>query len=78
MPWYDFRCNECLTVFEEKRSFLRASEPAVCPNCASRETQKLVAMANVVGAGPSADSIPVPMSRKGGGGCGCGACGCSM
>ena len=78
MPWYDFRCTECNTVFEEKRSFVRANEPAVCPQCFSRQTDKMLTRANVIGRQAKAETIPVPMSRPAGGGCGCGACGCGI
>lgn len=78
MPWYDYRCNECGEVFEVKRSFARSGEPASCPTCYSRVTQKLLATTYVLGLQSTAESMPVPMARKGGGGCGCGACSCNV
>jgi putative FmdB family regulatory protein len=31
MPTYEFRCDTCGQVFEERRPLARAGEPAVCP-----------------------------------------------
>ncbi len=77
MPWYDFRCTECGSVFEKKRSFAQAGEVATCPACYSRATQKLVTASHLISQQPAARSVPVPMTRKGGGGCGCGSCYCN-
>ena len=38
MPAYDFQCNSCETIFEERRPFSRAGDPAECPDCGSGET----------------------------------------
>jgi putative FmdB family regulatory protein len=78
MPRYDFRCQDCETVFEEKRSIFQASAPAVCPSCHSLATQKLLTKAYIAASSrPGSDAIPVPLAeRHGGGGCGCGACAC--
>jgi putative FmdB family regulatory protein len=31
MPYYDFRCTTCDTVFEHRRPMVEADAPAVCP-----------------------------------------------
>jgi putative FmdB family regulatory protein len=33
MPTYAFRCPDCATAFDERRSFARADDPATCPSC---------------------------------------------
>ena len=78
MPAYDFQCNSCETIFEERRPFSRAGEPAECPECGSGETHKLLTSISYISNGATApagnpDSIPLSM---GSGGCGCGSCGC--
>lgn len=78
MPWYDYQCTDCDTVFEEKRAYSQANDPAVCPKCFSRRTDKMLVRANVIGVSTKAAEIPVPMSRPAAGGCGCGACGCGI
>lgn len=61
MPRYDFRCQDCETIFEEKRSVFQASAPAVCPSCHSLATQKLLTKAYIAaGPRPGNDTIPVP------------------
>ena len=45
MPLYKFRCPDCATLFEEKRSFARSDDPALCPTCGGRQTAKVFASA---------------------------------
>lgn len=44
MPRYEFRCPDCATRFEEKRSFARADDPAVCPDCAGVARERVLSM----------------------------------
>jgi len=32
MPLYDYKCPECDTTFEARRSMAEASDPIDCPN----------------------------------------------
>lgn len=76
MPRYDFRCHECTTVFEEQRRMSQADVPAVCPDCGSENTYKVLSQVAVVGGSsrPQADAAPATRA-----GCGCGsACGCGL
>lgn len=42
MPRYEFECPDCEIRFEEKRTFARADDPAICPLChGSRATKTL-------------------------------------
>lgn len=81
MPYYDFHCRDCDSVFTERRTMAQASEPAVCA-CGSADTHKLLSVVafSMAGGGSSAahsESIPLPMNA-GGGCCGGGACGCGL
>ncbi|MCI0393370.1 MAG: zinc ribbon domain-containing protein [Chloroflexi bacterium] len=75
MPRYDFRCPDCQTVFEERRSFDEAHRPATCPVCGQPEARKVLLAVAVLSNGgqASAERIPVPMASHG---CGCGSCSC--
>jgi len=35
MPTYDFACPECAAGFERERPMSEATDPAICPVCAS-------------------------------------------
>ncbi len=41
MPLYEYRCAECGQKFEELVSFDKSNDME-CPNCGSKNTQKLV------------------------------------
>jgi putative FmdB family regulatory protein len=78
MPSYDYRCSSCEALFEVRRSFKDANDPAECPQCGSLKTQKKLSAVAFISKGgsdnrPSKNSMPVPVSS---GGCGCGACSC--
>ncbi|MGO9560440.1 MAG: FmdB family zinc ribbon protein [Acidimicrobiales bacterium] len=71
MPIYEFRCSECDTRFEQKRSAAEFDAPApACPNghAATRRVLSVFATAGV-----GASSGPAPAA---GGGCGPG-CACA-
>ena len=72
MPRYDFRCHDCTTIFEEQRSFTRASAPATCPQCGSGATYKLLSQVNVLGGSSQSEPALAPKAS----GCGCTACSC--
>jgi putative FmdB family regulatory protein len=64
MPTYDFRCPTCATLFEERRSFARADEPAVCPSCGSDRAAKVISVAEFYSPGSAAKSLLDPGSRQ--------------
>jgi putative FmdB family regulatory protein len=79
MAYYEFVCRECGHGFTEKRSFAEASRPAVCPTCASDQTQKRLGAVAVIGGSSRAtraESIPLAVGNGGSCGCGGGGCGC--
>lgn len=76
MPIYEFRCFDCDTVFEEKRSLAAAGDPApACPNghVATRRVLSLFATAGVTSAPATACGAPLAAAGGCGGGCACAA-----
>ncbi len=70
MPLYEYRCDECGTKFELRRTMSASDEPAACPECASEQSRRQVSLfASVAKNSSEAQGM--------GGGCGCGgACSC--
>jgi putative FmdB family regulatory protein len=64
MPTYDFRCPSCESTFEERRSFSRADEPAVCPRCGDDHGAKVIAKVAFYSPGSAAKSLLDPGSRQ--------------
>jgi putative FmdB family regulatory protein len=64
MPTYDFHCPSCETTFEERRSFSRADDPAVCPTCGGDHAAKVISVAEFYSPGSAARSLLDPGSRK--------------
>jgi putative FmdB family regulatory protein len=48
MPLFKYRCNECHQQFEELVSFSE-SQNVECPNCQSKNTDKLVSIFATIG-----------------------------
>jgi putative FmdB family regulatory protein len=82
MPYYEYRCQSCRTVFGEDRSMNEKSEPA-CGSCGSQTVARIwnafIRSGGItpdVGQGASSSKS----SASGGGGCGscsshsCGTC----
>ncbi|HEX3304231.1 MAG TPA: zinc ribbon domain-containing protein [Thermomicrobiales bacterium] len=64
MPTYDFRCPSCATLFEERRSFARADDPAVCPSCGGDRAAKVISVAEFYSPGSAARSLLDPGARQ--------------
>ena len=64
MPTYDFRCPACAATFEEKRSFARADEPAVCPQCGDTHAAKTISSVQFFSPGSAAKALLDPGSRQ--------------
>lgn len=64
MPYYEYVCTDCSTLFELKRSMKEIDEPTICPECHSdhvtRQISKIFAFAH---------SESGSVSSLGGGGC---------
>ena len=65
MPTYQFACPTCETTFEEKRSFSRSDDPAVCPSCRCGGAEKVIGTAMFFSPGSAAKSLlePKPAAR---------------
>ncbi|HYL71714.1 MAG TPA: zinc ribbon domain-containing protein [Candidatus Dormibacteraeota bacterium] len=74
MPLYEYRCNDCRSVFEVLRPMAQRELSAVCPSCESRASMPLISRV-AVHAGSSSSPGPSAAPSSGGGCCG-GACGC--
>ena len=64
MPTYDFRCQNCDSTFEERRSFARADDPAVCPCCGDDHATKVIAVAEFFSPGSAAKAMLDPGARQ--------------
>lgn len=73
MPTYEYKCRECGTTFEARRSMAEANAPINCPDGHVDAIRMLSVFASV-NAGGSAKSAPAPAPRPAGG-CG-GGCAC--
>jgi putative FmdB family regulatory protein len=72
VPTYEYRCKDCATTFEVRRSMSESSAPAACPD-GHDNTVKLLSMVSLTSGG---DGASAPMGGGGGGGCCGGSCGC--
>jgi len=73
VPTYEYRCKDCATTFEVRRSMSESSAPAACPD-GHDNTVKLLSMVSLTSGG---DGASAPMGGGGGGGGCCGgSCGC--
>lgn len=63
MPLYDYRCEECHTVFEQRRSMADADKAAVCPACDSLLTTRLLSAVVVISTGRSSEP-PQTLTRQ--------------
>lgn len=72
MPLYEYRCDECATRFEQRRSMADADKAAVCPVCASLLTQRLFSVIAVLGSSrPLENALPKATQNPHRAGCAC-------
>jgi putative FmdB family regulatory protein len=74
MPTYEFRCTECDTVFEERRSMADSGLPATCPSGHPGARRLLSVFAATSGSGDTLRGA-APGPAAGGAPCGA-ACSC--
>ena len=76
MPTYQFACPTCESTFEEKRSFSRSDDPAVCPSCQCAGAEKVIGTAMFFSPGSAAKSLlePKPAARAAAHTSGCPCC----
>ncbi|GAB4456106.1 MAG: zinc ribbon domain-containing protein [Armatimonadaceae bacterium] len=44
MPIYEYRCKKCENRFEKMRPMSQAHHPAICPECQSDQTMRLLSL----------------------------------
>lgn len=49
MPIYEYRCNNCGTSFDARRSMAEADAPIACPNCGSMDARRLISLFAAIG-----------------------------
>jgi putative FmdB family regulatory protein len=75
VPAYDYRCQTCDAVFEQRTTFDRADD-VTCPE-GHADVKRLLSVFAVAGRAGRAASVGAPSSAPpSGGGCCGGACGC--
>ena len=74
MPLYEYRCNDCTSVYEVMRPMAERELAAVCPRCESRVSMPLISRVGML-AGAQTGTSARPGAPAGGGCCG-GSCGC--
>jgi putative FmdB family regulatory protein len=74
MPLYEYRCRDCDTVFEARRSMSAADEPLSCPD-GHTNAVRLLSVFAAVGRSAGTGSGPSPMAAGPGAPCGS-ACAC--
>ena len=77
MPLYEYRCNDCRSVYEVLRPMAERELAAVCPSCESRASMPLISRVAVhAGTSPSS-GVAADYAPSSGGGCCGGSCGCA-
>jgi len=74
MPLYEYRCNDCASVYEVMRPMAERELAAVCPRCESRASMPLISRVGMLVGGESSSAGRT--GPEAGGGCCGGACGC--
>jgi putative FmdB family regulatory protein len=64
MPTYAFTCPRCAAEFDEKRSFARADDPAICPICGDDHATKVISSIAFYSPGTAAKSLLDPGARQ--------------
>ena len=74
MPSYDYRCRQCGTTFEVRRSIAATDTTTTCPD-GHADTVKLLSTVAIGGLAPVGARAAAPAPSAGGGCCGGGCCG---
>jgi len=70
MPMYEYACRKCGHSFEKLVKSMSSTDPIVCPECKSKQTDRKLSVFAVSGEG-SSKSSSAPAMPSGG----CGRCG---
>ena len=49
MPTYDYKCKECEKVFEIFLHFSELEKEVKCPNCGSKNTERIFSIPHISG-----------------------------
>jgi|SaaInl4_150m_RNA_FD_contig_111_12641_length_5837_multi_4_in_0_out_0_6 putative FmdB family regulatory protein len=75
MPFYEYRCSDCLSQFELLRNITQRDNSAECPDCGSAQNQRQVTAAMAFAA-PAAGNgrVKAVAGTSGCGGCSANSC----
>ncbi len=51
MPVYDYHCSHCNAAFTVRKAMSEIDSPTPCPECESRETQRLISVVAIFASG---------------------------
>jgi len=72
MPLYEYKCDECATLFEQRRAMADADKVTVCPLCSSLLTRRIFSVVAVLsGSRPKVNSPPTSNRKTHHTGCAC-------
>jgi len=63
MPNYDFACQHCGHAFVVRRRFGEMDDPAPCPKCQSKQTQRQISLFYATNTGTSTAAASSPKTR---------------
>jgi putative FmdB family regulatory protein len=75
MPVYDYRCNDCNSLYDVYHKGHEVKEDVVCPSCGSAHHKKLMSVPVISMGSTSSRCESSKMSSCESGGCCNGACG---
>ena len=75
MPIYEYRCADCDTQFDQRRSYAQADTPTECPQCHGEHSRRL--LSRFACFTRSADGASQPVAGGGGGCAGCSGGSCA-
>ncbi|NIP25893.1 MAG: zinc ribbon domain-containing protein [candidate division Zixibacteria bacterium] len=44
MPIYEYRCQDCRSIFEEMRSISQADAPITCSQCGGTQSKRIISL----------------------------------
>jgi len=78
MPYYEYRCPDCLTQFDMLRGVSQRDELAECPHCQGTQCARMLSLPVMFSQGADGQLQAVAGPSSGCGGCtasSCGGCG---
>ena len=78
MPFYEYRCSDCLLQFEILRSISQSDEMTECPQCQGTNSDRMISLPMVFSQSSDGQMRAVAGASSGCGDCtstSCGSCG---